>query len=281
MTAADLLINDTVTIGLPQLNLLFAALHERGYRLIGPTARNGSIVYDDLASTADLPAGWIDDQNAGSYRAEECGQAALFGFTVGQTSWKRFLYPPALRLLDARHGENGFDICGAATESGALAFVGVRPCDLHAIAILDRVLAGDRFLDPNYHARRTNTIVIVVQCGRAGGHSFTPGQFNMLYLFGVGEIPISISGDPNESTKLVHTTRAVGTVTRAMQKLKRGSYLGVRGPYGTGWPLEQKTSSLSNRFEATGLSRDDILRAFRIFNAYADAFRKESEAHEK
>ncbi len=72
-----------------------------------------------------------------------------------------------------------------------------------------------------------------------GGHFFAPGQFNMLYLFGVGEIPISISGDPNESMKLVHTTRAVGTVTKAMQKLKRGSFLGVRGPYGTGWPLEQ------------------------------------------
>ncbi len=172
MTAADLLINDTVTIDLPQLDLLFAALHGRKCRLIGPVARGGSIVYDDLASTADLPAGWVDDQSAGKYRAERCGTAALFDFTVGQTSWKRFLHPPALRLLHARHGENGFDISGAAKESGALAFVGVRPCDLHAIAILDRVLAGDRFLDPNYHARRANTIVIVVQCGRAGGTCF-------------------------------------------------------------------------------------------------------------
>ena len=69
--------------------------------------------------------------------------------------------------------------------------------------------------------------------------SFAPGQFNMLYVFGVGEVPISISGDPTKSETLVHTTRAVGTVTNAMWKLRRGDLLGVRGPFGTGWPVEE------------------------------------------
>jgi NAD(P)H-flavin reductase len=69
--------------------------------------------------------------------------------------------------------------------------------------------------------------------------SFGAGQFNMLYIFGVGEIPISISGDPSRPENLVHTTRAVGTVTKAMRQLKRGSMLGVRGPYGTRWPLDK------------------------------------------
>ncbi len=72
-----------------------------------------------------------------------------------------------------------------------------------------------------------------------GGIAFSPGQFNMLYVFGVGEVPISISGDPASKKILVHTTRAVGTVTRAMWKLKPGDTVGVRGPYGTGWPIEQ------------------------------------------
>jgi NAD(P)H-flavin reductase len=67
---------------------------------------------------------------------------------------------------------------------------------------------------------------------------FTPGQFNMLYVFGVGEVPISISGDPAQPQTLVHTTRAVGTVTRAMRALKRGETLGVRGPFGSHWPVE-------------------------------------------
>ncbi|HEY1348143.1 MAG TPA: FAD/NAD(P)-binding protein [Ktedonobacteraceae bacterium] len=69
--------------------------------------------------------------------------------------------------------------------------------------------------------------------------AFATGQFNMLYLFGVGEIPISISGDPAKLRPLLHTTRAVGTVSRAMQRLRPGDMLGVRGPFGSPWPLEQ------------------------------------------
>ena len=68
---------------------------------------------------------------------------------------------------------------------------------------------------------------------------FMPGQFNMLYLFGVGEIPISISGDPDDRRWVLHTTRAVGTVTRAMRGLKRGDTVGVRGPFGTHWPVTE------------------------------------------
>jgi NAD(P)H-flavin reductase len=72
-----------------------------------------------------------------------------------------------------------------------------------------------------------------------GGVSFAAGQFNMLYVFGVGEVPISISGDPAKSEILMHTVRTVGTVTKAICKLKRGQVLGVRGPFGSHWPLEE------------------------------------------
>jgi len=73
----------------------------------------------------------------------------------------------------------------------------------------------------------------------SGRFPFAPGQFNMLYVYGVGEIPISISGDPTDPRVLVHTTRAVGNVTRAMLKLKKGDLVGVRGPLGTSWPVEE------------------------------------------
>ncbi len=69
------------------------------------------------------------------------------------------------------------------------------------------------------------------------GFKFVPGQFNMLYLFGIGEIPISISGHPADDKKLVHTIRAVGNITKNMKKLKKGDFLGVRGPFGSKWPL--------------------------------------------
>lgn len=68
---------------------------------------------------------------------------------------------------------------------------------------------------------------------------FASGQFNMLYVFGVGEIPISISGDPARRRPLVHTTRAVGTVSKAMRELKPEDVIGVRGPFGSHWPIER------------------------------------------
>lgn len=68
--------------------------------------------------------------------------------------------------------------------------------------------------------------------------SFAAGQFNMLYIFGVGEVPISMSGDPAQKKVLAHTVRSVGAVTRAICALKAGDALGVRGPFGSRWPLE-------------------------------------------
>jgi len=72
---------------------------------------------------------------------------------------------------------------------------------------------------------------------------FAAGQFNMLYVFGVGEIPISLSSDPGAAGTIKHTIRAVGTVTNALARLKRGDVLGIRGPYGTSWPLEEAAGS--------------------------------------
>ncbi len=84
----------------------------------------------------------------------------------------------------------------------------------------------------------TSTLELEPQDGSAIP-PFASGQFNMLYVFGVGEIPISISGDPGRPAPLVHTTRAVGAVSRAMQALKPGDTIGVRGPFGSPWPIEQ------------------------------------------
>ena len=73
---------------------------------------------------------------------------------------------------------------------------------------------------------------------RGPGMVFAPGQFNMLYQFGVGEVPISISGDPGTPDRLVHTLRAVGSVTNAMARLGKGATVGVRGPFGKPYPLK-------------------------------------------
>ena len=85
--------------------------------------------------------------------------------------------------------------------------------------------------------RDTFTLDLVPVKGH-GGFPFKPGQFNMLYLYGVGEVPISISGDPSDDGIIVHTIRAYGSVTNRMRSLKKGDVLGVRGPFGNHWPIE-------------------------------------------
>lgn len=84
----------------------------------------------------------------------------------------------------------------------------------------------------------TFTLTVVPVAG-APARPFAPGQFNMIYVPGVGEVPISISGDPARPELLVHTIRAVGATTRALQKLQKGGCVGVRGPFGTSWPVAQ------------------------------------------
>ena len=84
-----------------------------------------------------------------------------------------------------------------------------------------------------------DTITLRVQPQASGTTAFGPGQFSMLYAFGVGEVPISISGDPGFAGFLEYTIRSVGAVTKALSALEQGDPLGVRGPYGVGWPIDR------------------------------------------
>jgi NAD(P)H-flavin reductase len=87
------------------------------------------------------------------------------------------------------------------------------------------------------------TLTLDLAAPDAGGFAFAPGQFNMLYVWGVGEVPISISGDPARPQTLTHTIRAVGPVSEALCRLPRGATVGVRGPYGNHWPVEAAVGS--------------------------------------
>ncbi len=98
--------------------------------------------------------------------------------------------------------------------------------------MLPEVLKVSKFRRDTY-----DTFTIALNAAERGGFFFEPGQFNMLYLPGVGEVPISISGDPARPMFLWHTIREVGSVTDKLGELRRGSELGVRGPYGTPWPV--------------------------------------------
>jgi NAD(P)H-flavin reductase len=83
----------------------------------------------------------------------------------------------------------------------------------------------------------TFTLGLEPPVGAGSPWVFQPGQFNMLYMFGVGEVPISMSGDAVDGATIWHTIRAVGSVTNALGKVLPGHQVGVRGPFGSGWPL--------------------------------------------
>lgn len=85
----------------------------------------------------------------------------------------------------------------------------------------------------------TDTVTMTLKPVDGGTFRFQPGQFNMLYTFGVGEVPISISGDTADPTTLSHTIRAVGKTSGALAALKPGDTVGVRGPFGTPWPVQE------------------------------------------
>ncbi|MBU6303467.1 MAG: 4Fe-4S dicluster domain-containing protein [Verrucomicrobia bacterium] len=157
-----------------RLQDLFDVLHRRGYTVIGPTVRDRAIVCEALRAASDLPEGWEDVPEAGSYRLRRRPDKALFGFTVPTNSWKEWLHPKRLKLLGAgRDGEGNLHFTpGDDAEPPKLAFLGARSCELHAIAIQDRVFLGGTFVDPHYAKRRANVLIIATNCGRAGGTCF-------------------------------------------------------------------------------------------------------------
>lgn len=154
------------------LDSLFEALQQEHSRLIGPTVQDGAIVYDAIRSTADLPVGWTEEQEAGSYRLKRRTDKALFGYALGPHAWKKFLHPPTLRLWQAQRDGHGFRVEAEQEEPQRFAFLGVRSCELHAIAVQDRVFLEGSYVDPVYKARRENLFVIAVNCGQAGGTCF-------------------------------------------------------------------------------------------------------------
>jgi formate hydrogenlyase subunit 6/NADH:ubiquinone oxidoreductase subunit I len=163
---------DVVIIERSDLQHLLDILVARDYRVIGPTARDGAIVYDDLASTDQLPVGWTDEQDGGSYRLKKRTDKALFGFTVGPQSWKKFLHPPVLRLWQAQREDGGFKVVADEDVPQKMAFIGVRSCELHAIAIQDRVFLEGPYVDTAYQSRRDDLFIVAVNCGQAGGTCF-------------------------------------------------------------------------------------------------------------
>src|SRR5512146_1597971 len=165
-------LNVSFVLELTGFDLLLQSLRQHGYRIIGPRLRDGAIVYDELTAASDLPIGWTDEQEGGTYRLKKRNDKTLFGFAVGPHSWKQFFHPPAVRLWQATRDAKGFKFQPETLPPPKLALLGVRSCELHAIAIQDNVFLNGDNVDSAYQSRRENTFVMAVNCGQAGGTCF-------------------------------------------------------------------------------------------------------------
>jgi len=158
------------------LQKLLDVLSKRGYSLIGPTVRDGTIVYDAITTIKDLPRGWTDVQEPGMYKIKKRTDEAFFAFTVSPFSWKRFLFPPRQQLFTATKAGKSFQIetkNGPGLDTPArYALVGVRSCELQAIAIQDKVFAQGEYSDPIYRSLRERAFIVAVNCVQAGGTCF-------------------------------------------------------------------------------------------------------------
>jgi len=164
--------NETAVLSPAGLAALLAALRGDGFDLVGPSLRDGAIVYAEIAGIEDLPRGWTEVQEAGTYRVQRRSDDALFGYTVGPHSWKQFLFVPRLRLWQAQRQGTSFRVDADAPAPPRLAFIGARACDLQAIAVQDRTFLGGTFVDPDYAARRAGVFVLAVNCGAAAATCF-------------------------------------------------------------------------------------------------------------
>jgi ferredoxin len=165
-----------LTIEIEGLRRLLGILSSRGYLLLGPTIRDGAIVFDAIRSVEDLPSGWTDLQAPASYKLQKRDDGALFGFAIGPVTWKKFLFPPRVRLLAAQRDGKGFTIVAeqhAENEARPpMAFIGIRSCELFALGLHDRIFMDGEGSDPTFRALRESTFIVAVECLQPGGTCF-------------------------------------------------------------------------------------------------------------
>jgi ferredoxin len=157
---------------LPGLQLLIDLLRERGWTVVGPTVRDGVVVHAEIDSVDQLPQGVGDVQDSGSYRLAQRGDEAVFRYAVGPQGWKSLLFPSRELLWSGQRTDEEMKVRPADVDAPRLALLGVRSCDLHALAIHDTVLANRAAPDVAYAARRQDNFIIALTCSDPGGTCF-------------------------------------------------------------------------------------------------------------
>jgi len=155
-----------------RLDALFDALIAQGYELIAPVRRDGAIMYEPVAKADELPIGWTDEQAPGRYRLSHRTDEAVFGYALGQDSWKRYLRPPRRRLWRAEREGGTLRVTPEPAPTTKRAFIGVRACELAAVKAQDRILRDGAYQDRDYAARREKALIVAVNCGAPSSSCF-------------------------------------------------------------------------------------------------------------
>jgi sulfhydrogenase subunit beta (sulfur reductase) len=146
------------------VDALIRVLRAEGYETIGPTVRDRVIAIDSITGISDLPIGWGDSQDGGEYRLVQRADRAFFGFAAPAGTWKQYLFPAQLTLMRSRRSGSGISMTDVDQPPPKRAFIGIRGCDLAAIATQDRIFLSRDYPDPHYQARREGLFFVGVNC---------------------------------------------------------------------------------------------------------------------
>ncbi|MBX3444576.1 MAG: 4Fe-4S dicluster domain-containing protein [Planctomyces sp.] len=213
-----------------RLQDLIDLLRQDDYSVVGPTVDQEAIVYDEVTSVDQLPRGWTDEQGPGTYRLARREDDALFGYVVGPHSWKKYLFPPLSTLSAADRTEQGWEMRRVEEAPPKYAFLGVRACELAAIAVQDRVFAGGPYVDPIYSGRRQSAFLIAVNCTQAASTCFCTSMrtgprcctgFDLALTELPGEFVIEVGSDRGGTLLARLTTDACSARTLAAAEAAR------------------------------------------------------------
>lgn len=174
MAGSDPTQYDWPSLSIPKsaLQTVITTLQQAGYAVIAPTIEEEAIVYAEIQSADQLPVGWRDAQEPGVYRLQQSEDDSYFAFNVGPHSWKQFLFPSQLTVGTAQRGPDGWQFAGHDRKQPKYAFLGVRACELAAIAVQDRVFLEGPYVDSVYRQRREQALIIAVNCTVAAATCF-------------------------------------------------------------------------------------------------------------
>jgi ferredoxin len=168
-------IGTTVSIQKTELDVLITRLSHMGYQVIGPKIKDHTLIHAPLASAAELPLGYSSRQEPGKYTLVKENHNNFFEITTGPQSWKEYFFPPKSTLLKFQkvNGEHtAWQVTETGIEAPRYAMLGVRPCDMAAIEIQDKVFMREEWCDPIYRSRRENAFIVTVNCTEPCGTCF-------------------------------------------------------------------------------------------------------------